>query len=155
MPNSLEIRFGVNDQNETVSKFVVAEGGQVFLHGPKDAKVDVTFREASPLCIGNQPQTSISVTAGDWAQYTVCPGTASQSFKYTATVDGAQPEDPYILVQGTPETGVVETNPAIKFVCEPSLGESLALVGGGFILGIGAVMLINYVTQMWRNMPRP
>lgn len=154
MPSNLMIHVGVDGNNHTVSKFAVAESGYVALQNDASAKLNVTFPETSPLCLGTERQISIDLSAGELKNYQVCAGAAGQSFKYTATVDGAQPEDPYILVAGlvvTPEFTLIETNPAIKF--ERLLtGENLFMLAAGILLGIGLTLLLG---GSGRNRPRP
>lgn len=157
MPSNLKIRVSVDGNNQTVSKPAVAEGGQVTLQNDATAGANLTFRETTPLCQASQRMMSIDLGAGDSRNFQVCPGTADQSFKYTATVTGAQPEDPYIFVEGpigTPEVVQPETNPAIKFVSEPPIGESLFLFGAGLTIGIGATMLFRNLWLKWQNPPR-
>lgn len=153
MSSKLMIHIGVNG-NQTVSRFVVAESGYVVLKNDASAKLNVTFPETSPLCLGGQSQASIDLNAAEARQYQVCPGAAGLSFKYRATVTGAQPEDPYILVQGlsiTPELRSIETNPAIKF--ERLLGgENLFMLAAGILLGIGLSVLFS---RSGRDRPRP
>lgn len=154
MPSSLKIRVGVESNSRTVSKFAVAENGYVTLQNDASAKLNVTFPETSPLCLGAQRQVSIDLGAGEARNYQVCPGAAGQSFKYTATVAGAQPEDPYILVEGlvvNPEVVLPEPNPAIKF--ERLLtGENFFFAAAGLLLGIGFSVLLG---AFGRNRPRP
>jgi hypothetical protein len=94
MADKLDIRINVEGNNQTVSKFATAANGHVIFHNDAGAKLTISFGAASPLCQGSTPQLTFDVEAGQEKQLKVCSGVEGQTFKYTATVAGATPEDP-------------------------------------------------------------
>ncbi len=102
MANKLDIRVNVEGANQTVSKFATFEGGHVVFHNDADAKLTVSFNGTSPLCQGGNAQMSVEIDPGKHKKLKSCDGVAGQSFKYTAEVTGAAPEDPILIYERKP-----------------------------------------------------
>jgi hypothetical protein len=102
MANKLDVHVNVEGNNQTVSKFAAFEGGHVTFYNDAGAALTVSFGDTSPLCQGGNPQLTINVAANAHKKLKICDGVAGQSFKYTATVDGAAPEDPILIFESKP-----------------------------------------------------
>lgn len=157
MPNNLKIRVGV-ESGKTDSKFTVLEGGAITLKNDANATLRVTFGNASPLCLGTQPQLSVELAAGQAKDYQACSVASEQSFNYAATIANAQSESAYIIVEKTtpftPQVVLPETNPTIVIHHE-LMGENLLFLTVGVLAG---VLLSLFVETRWgpgRNRPRP
>jgi hypothetical protein len=131
MANKLDIRVNVEGDNQTVSKFAAFEGGHVVFHNDAAAELTVSFAGTSPLCQGSNPQLSITVGAGMEKQMKVCTGVADQSFKYTATVAGATPEDPILIFDKKPI--LIYDSPGTIAAVAGSAGLLLGLLAGYLI----------------------
>jgi hypothetical protein len=138
MADKLDIRVNVEGNNQTVSKFAAAENGHVTFYNDAGAKLTISFGNASPLCQGSTPQLTFDVAAGQHKQLKVCNGVEGDTFKYTATVAGATPEDPPIIL-GKP------------IIIYDKIVDPVALAVGGTGLLIG--LLAGYLIAR-RMMPR-
>ncbi len=138
MAKNLDIRVNVEGDNQTLSKFAAAQNGHVIFHNDAAANLTISFGNASPLCQGNTPQQTFDVGAGQQKKLKVCNGVEGETFKYTATVAGATPEDPPIIL-GKP------------IIIYDEIVEPVALAAGAVGVLIG--LLAGYLIAR-RMMPR-
>ena len=155
MPNSLKIRVGV-DAGKTDSRFTVTEYGGITLKNDGSATLNVSFGNTSPLCLSGARQLTVQLTAGQAKNYQACAVTAEQTFKYTATVTGAQPETAAIIVEkiavNTSPGLLPESNPIIVIHREIT-GEHFLFGAAGILIG---VVLCSFIESRWiRSGPRP
>lgn len=156
MSDQLTIRVSVDqNNNNTVSKFVVTENGQVTVFNDAGAALNVSFAGTSPLCEAGNPQLSIDIAAGANESYKICNGATGKSFKYTATVVGAGSEDPVIIVEqgkiGTvtaEEIAVPCPEPIYIFECDQG---AIAAALAGFAVGV--VATIAFILRKWSRQP--
>lgn len=134
MADKLTIRIDVEGSNQTVSKFVAPEKGQLTFTNNTGSDAEIKFEGSSPVCVGNDPQPIFIIEANEQEDFKVCKNTSGQSFKYTATVDGALPEDPILFVERVPSGGGSILNP-IFWV------ENAGPIGVGMIVGAAAALL--------------
>ncbi len=127
MPDKLTIHIKVDDANRTVSQFAVSEKGQVTFYNDANALATVKFDGASPLCQGNTPKNPIEIPGGANRKFQVCNDTANLQFKYTATVDNAQPEDPILIIESVSIGGGSVSNPIIWVEMAPGIVIGLVL----------------------------
>jgi len=125
MAEKLNIHVAVQN-NQTVSKFVVSENGQVIFHNDATAKLTVAFDEPAALCKSGNPQASIDVDPGSKENLKVCSGTTITSLKYTATVENALPEDPILIIESSSIIG------STLFTVAAATGVALV---AGYVLG--------------------
>lgn len=111
MAEKLTIHIDVEGGNQTVSKFVAPEKGKLTIRNDADAQAEVKFEGASPVCGGNEPLPILIIESNTQKDYKICKDTAGQSFKYTATVTGSEPEDPILIIERVAPGGDSETNP--------------------------------------------
>ena len=140
MPDKLTIRIKT-ESDQTISRFAVDANGQVTIHNDATAQANVSFQATSPLCQGTTPQQSIDINAGRFKTLSVCTG-ASGEFKYTATVTGAAPEDPILIVERSLGGGP-GTNPIF-------FPESIPYLVGGLVVGL----VVGFFIARWRGMRR-
>ena len=122
MPDKLTIHF-VAENGNTVSKFGIDEKGQITFQNDASAGLTVDFGAQSPICQGNQPVQSVAVDAGKSKMHQVCDGVGGNSYKYTATVAGANPEDPIVIIEKSTITN-------------PVYNHKLTDLGIGFLAGV-------------------
>lgn len=145
MSNKLTIRietFPTNNpdspnEQKTASKIVVLQNDQVTFENKASADSQVAFDPTNPLCHGSQPPGNpFTVPAGQALKLKVCsdPG----EFEYTATVAGALPEDPILIVERALMEPPPEKNP-IFFPEDVSFMTLLVVAGvaavAGFVAG--------------------
>ncbi len=111
MPNQMTIHIDVNQANQTVSKFAVDEKGQITFQNDAGASANVNFEGTSPVCQGNNKKQSFDINAGASKKWKLCDDAAGQQFKYTATVAGATPEDPILIIERKTVVPPVDTKP--------------------------------------------
>ena len=133
MPDKMTIHFNVENGN-TVSKFAVNEKGQITLTNDANAALTVTFPNGSPICKGKDPTDPDPIPANGSKQYQVCDGIAGASYKYTATVAGANPEDPIVIIEksGAPL---------------PIFNNAAAIFGAGLLVGIVIALAFRTFTR--------
>lgn len=148
MPNKLTIRietFSTNNpdnpnEEKTVSKFVVVPNDQVTFQNRKSSDSEVEFETTNPLCHGNdQPVGNpFQVPANTERKLKVCANANPGDFEYTATVAGALPEDPILIVEKALMEPPPEKNP-IFFPEDVSFMTLLVVAGvaavAGFVAG--------------------
>jgi hypothetical protein len=126
MAEKLNIHVAV-ENNQTVSKFVVHENGQVIFRNDASAKLKVEFSDPAALCKGGTAKAFIDVDPGMKENLKVCNGTTMTSLKYTATVENALPEDPILIIERDP-INIFES--------------SFLVAAGGLVVGLVAGYLI-------------
>jgi hypothetical protein len=126
MAENLNIHVAV-DNNQTVSKFVVHENGQVIFRNDASAKLKVEFSDPVALCKGGTAKAFIDIDPGKKESLKVCKDTTMTSLKYTATVENAVPEDPILIIERGP-INIFES--------------SLLIAAGGLVVGLVAGYLI-------------
>lgn len=147
MADKLTVRITVEGDNQTVSKFVAPDKGKISFHNDSSTNAEVKFEGASPVCVGNNPQPIFIIEANQQKDFKVCINTAGNSYKYTATVDGALPEDPILFVERVPSGGGSILNP-IFWV------ENAGPIGVGIIIGAaGAVLALRLLGFFNRRAP--
>src|ERR1700741_4986491 len=127
MPDKMTIRFNVENGN-TVSKFAVNEKGQITFANDADAGLTVEFKNGSPICQGNQPVTNFPVDKHSSKMYQVCDKIAGSSYKYTATVAGANQEDPIVIIERSGWLGSIASNPGAALGVGVALGIAVTLI---------------------------
>lgn len=160
--SELTIRANVDQNNNTVSKFVVAEKGTVTFVNDGSAPLTVRFDGISPLCEGGIANSSFEVLPGKSRPFTVCDGNAGLSAKYTAIVGTTNPEDPILLVESAqvanPQTGSVDcSNPIYIFDAQCVnpiyiFDRLVPILAGGIVAGLIAAYL---VARWMRSRPGP
>lgn len=139
MADKLTIHIDVQGSNQTVSKFVAPEKGKLTILNNADAQAEVKFEGASPVCSGNEPLPILIIESNTQKDFKICKDTAGQSYKYTATVTGAEPEDPILIIERVAPGGGSQTNPI--FFPE-------------FWIGVVAGAIVTFgVTWLMRNKP--
>jgi hypothetical protein len=113
MADKLTIRITVEGDNQTVSKFVAPDKGKIAFHNDSGTKAEVKFEGASPVCVGNDPQPILIIESMQQKEFKVCNNTTGNSYKYTATVDGALPEDPILIIERAPIIWVEMAGPVL------------------------------------------
>ena len=136
MADKLTIRINVDaTNNQTVSGFAVTDNGHITFHNDAGATANVKFNGASPLCLGNNPQMSVDIDAGGQQPFKVCDGAGGLQYKYTATVAGAGPEDPILIIERSSSGGGSSTNPIFII-------EMVPWIIGSFIFGAVAAYFV-------------
>jgi len=126
MAEKLTVRITVEDNNQTVSKFVAADKGKIAFHNDSGADAEVRFEGESPVCVGNDPQPIFIIESGKQKEFKVCSNTTGNSYKYTATVEGALPEDPILIIERAPIIWVEMAGPVL-------VGLAVGVVAGYLI----------------------
>jgi len=147
MAEKLDIHVVVID-GQTVSTFSVVEGGHVWFHNDAAANLSITFEPSVQLCDDptKEPPDPILVDPGKIGKWKVCDGAGGKQFKYTATVENTNPEDPIVIFEGkklAPDKGPI------------NIFEKAEYWGiGGLLIGLIAGYLIAR-RMMARDRPRP
>jgi len=104
-----KLNIFVNEKNgQTVSKFGKAKDSEKIVfhnqHPTQTLTVTVvgeTPAAGVPLCEGPGQNTvsSFTVAAAGQQAYKICNAYLADTFKYTATIQGATPEDPIIIIE--------------------------------------------------------
>ena len=99
----------VNDKGgKTVSKFgKPRDNDKIVFHNQHPSNTLTVTIEGEPeagiaLCKGSQEITSFTVTPADPGQkkaFSICSDYRGETFKYTATIAGSEPEDPIIIIE--------------------------------------------------------
>ncbi len=122
MPDKMTISIKVDNANQTYSRFVIDEKGQVSFRNDATNLANILFEDPSPFCQGSNPEPlSFDIGSGQTSTHKVCKDFGDREFKYTATVVGALPEDPILFVERAGGGGGSSTNPIIWVEMVPSL----------------------------------
>jgi hypothetical protein len=100
MANQLKIRINAEDGNQTVSKFTVAEKGEIAIQNDAGATVNVKFDAGTPLCDNYAPQASVDIPAGTTKTFVACDGSGGLQYRFTATVSGAGAGSEVVAIDG-------------------------------------------------------
>jgi hypothetical protein len=137
----VDVPTGNPNEKKTVSKFVVVQGDHVTFINKGSADAEVNFPSGSPLCTGNSPPTvnPILLPLTDPQKLLkVCVN--GGEFKYTATVTGALPEDPILIVERSltvPPSPDPKDPPGMDPIVFPEGYIYLALAAGAaFFVGL-------------------
>lgn len=141
MPDKMTIRIRVekidDTTNQTVSTFAIDEKGHVTFRNDAAALATVEFEAGSPFCQGGQTEgPKFTIDPGKESPHKICKDIAGKEFKYTATVDGALPEDPILIIErASSGGGGSTTNPIFIIEMLPGLvvGLLIGAVAGFFL----------------------
>jgi hypothetical protein len=113
MANQLKIRINAEDGNKTVSKFTVANQGEITIQNDASAAVNVKFDAGTPLCENYTPQPSVDIAAGATKVFMACDGSGGLQYRFTATVSGASPGSQVLAVDGAAQVPRSADNPIL------------------------------------------
>lgn len=96
----------VNDKcGKTVSKFGVEPDDEIvfFNQHPSNTltvSIEAEPKEGNALCCGSEGIETFTVTPEERRKaFSICRTYKADTFKYTATISGSEPEDPIIIIE--------------------------------------------------------
>lgn len=114
MASQLKIRINAEDGNKTVSKFSVADQGEITIQNDASAALNVKFDAGTPLCDSNNtPQPSVDIPGGTTKAFVACDGSGGLQYRFTATVSGASPGSQILAVDGAAQVPRSSDNPIL------------------------------------------